>query len=122
MEVILDTSFIMSCLKEKIDFLEAESYGKLVLPIQVLEELDTLQEKLGKDKEQAKLAMDIIESNKDKFKVVDLKKKYVDSGIKDYAKGKEVIVASLDKELKNSLKGKAKILTIRARKKLELVG
>jgi len=121
MEVILDTSFILTCLKEKIDFLEAEDYGELVLPMQVLEELDIFQDKGElKEREQAKLALDIIEKNKGKFKVVGLEKKFVDAGIKIYVKGKKVIVASLDAELKRELKGKARILTIRARKKLAL--
>ena len=123
MEVILDTSFILTCIKEKIDFLEAEDYGELVLPMQVLEELDRFQDKGElKEREQAKLALDIIEKNKGKFKVVDLEKKFVDAGIKSYVKGKKgkIIVASLDAELKRELRGKARILTIRARKKLML--
>jgi len=109
----------MSCLKEKIDFLDACKFGSLVLPLQVLEELDKLQNKGElKEREDAGLALDIIEKHKDKFKIVDLKKKFVDAGIKAYVKGRRVIVASLDKELKNSLKGKASLLVIRAGKKL----
>ena len=120
MEVILDTSFILTCLNEKIDFLEAEEYGRLVLPIQVLEELDKLQEKPGKEGDNVRLALDIIGKNKDKFKIADLRKRYVDSGILNYVKGNKVVIATIDAELKKKLKGKAKILTIRARKKLIL--
>ena len=49
MEVILDTSFILSCLGKKIDFLEAERFGSLVLPLQVLNELDKIKKKHGKE-------------------------------------------------------------------------
>ena len=119
MEVILDTSFILTCLKEKIDFLEAENFGKLLLPLQVLEEFDKLEERGGREGRLAELASEIIERNKDKFKIIDLGEKYVDSGIKSYVKNrKNIIVATLDKELKNSLKRKTRFLVIRARKKL----
>jgi len=122
MEIILDTSFILSCLKEKIDFLDAENFGKLVLATQVLEELENLTEKdKAKEREIARLALKIIEKNKDKFKIIELERKYVDSGILKYVQGNtEVIVATIDKELKRKLKGIARILTIRARKKLSL--
>jgi rRNA-processing protein FCF1 len=120
MEIVLDTSFVLTCLKEGIDFLEAGEYGRLVLPIQVLEELDKLQEKPGKEGDNVRLALDIIGKNKDKFKVIDLRKRYVDSGILNYVKDNKVIIATIDAELKRKLRGKAKILTIRARKKLVL--
>jgi rRNA-processing protein FCF1 len=122
MEVLLDTSFILTALKEKIDFLKAEEYGKLLLPKQVLEELKKLNKKARiKDRENARLALEIITKNKGKFKFIKLKKKYADAGIKRYIKNKKVIVATLDRELKRELKGKAKILTIRAKKKLVLI-
>ena len=122
MELILDTNFILSCLKEKIEFFDASNFGEIVIPIQVLEELDMLQEKGEmKERELAELASDIISKHKGKFKVIDLSKKFVDAGILKYIQGKKVIVATLDAELKNKLKGKAKILVIRARKKLEVV-
>ena len=120
MEVILDTSFILSCLGKKIDFLEAERFGSLVLPLQVLNELDKIKKKHGKESQQASLALQIIEKNKDKFKIIVLEKKFVDAGILAYAGKNKVAVATLDKELKKELKGRARILAIRARKKLEL--
>ncbi len=45
MELILDTNFILTCLKEKIEFFNASNFGEIDIPIQVLEELDMLQEK-----------------------------------------------------------------------------
>jgi len=87
--------------------------------LQVLEEFDKLEERGGREGRLAELASEIIERNKDKFKIIDLGEKYVDSGIKSYVKNrKNIIVATLDKELKNSLKRKTRFLVIRARKKL----
>ncbi len=120
MEVLLDTNFILSCLKEKIDFLQAEQFGNLVLPLQVIDELRKKAEKgKRKEREVAKLALDIIQENKGNFKIIKLEKKFVDAGIVKYVQDKEkIIVATLDKELKKKLKGKTRILTLRARKKL----
>jgi len=124
MEVLLDTNFIITCVKEKIDFLQAGEYGELILPLQVIDELRKKVERgKGQEKEFAKLALDIIQKNKINFKIIKLDKKFVDVGIKKYvsAKKDKVIVATLDRELKKELKNKINILTIRARKKFELI-
>jgi len=124
MEVVLDTNFILTCLKEKIDFLRAGEYGQLILPLQVIDELRKKTEKSKRrEREVAKLALDIIQKNRSNFKIIELEKKFVDVGIKKYVSGKKgnVIVATLDKELKKEIKDKANILVIRARKKFELV-
>ncbi len=124
MEVLLDTSFILTCLKEKIDFLQAGEYGKLILPLQVIDELRKKTEKgKAKERETAKLALNIIQENKSNFKIIKLEKKFVDAGIKKYVsrKKKDAIVATLDKELKKAIKDKANILVIRGRKKFELI-
>lgn len=123
MDVLLDTSFILTCLKEKIDFLEAEKYGDLILPRQVLEELIKISKSRGRQKELALLALDIIRGNKNKFKIISLWREHVDAGIKRYAekKGRKIIVATLDSDLKKALKGKSKLLVIRAKKKLVML-
>ena len=122
MEVILDTNFILTCIKEKIDFLDAEEFGELVLPLQVIEELEKLKEKgKSRESENANLAVQIISKNKMKFKIIKLENEFVDAGIKKYAENKRVIVATLDKKLKKDLKGNSKLLAIKSRKKLELV-
>lgn len=122
MEVILDTSFILTCLKEKIDFLKAGEFGELVLPEQVIDEIKKLSEKRkGREKEIAMLAWGIIRENKEKFKIIELKGKHVDAGIKGYVHEKrreKVIVATLDKELKLALKEKARMLIIRGKRKI----
>jgi len=127
MEVVLDTSFILTCLRERIDFLRAGDFGALILPIQVIDELENLnEEKKGMEREVVSLALDIIKNNKRKFRVVNLDRKHVDAGIKRYVEGKKqknkIIVATMDSGLKKQVKGKAKFLVVRGRKKLELVG
>jgi len=124
MEVILDTSFILTCIKEKIDFLIARDFGNLILPLQVIDELRQLVEKKkGREKNNAKLALDIIETNRTNFKIFELETKHVDSGILNYVKNKEgkIIIATIDKEMKRKLRGRVRFLVIRAGKKLELV-
>ena len=119
MDVLLDTSFILTALKEKLDIFQAEEFGDLILPEQVILELKKKALGNGKDNEKAKLGLDIIQKNKEKLKIINLDKKYVDAGIKRYAKKKKIIVATLDKELKTQLKGTS-ILTIRGKKKFAL--
>ena len=124
MEVILDTSFILTWIKEKIDFLIARDFGNLILPLQVIDELRQLVEKKkGREKNNAKLALDIIETNRTNFKIFELETKHVDSGILNYVKNKEgkIIIATIDKEMKRKLRGRVRFLVIRAGKKLELV-
>ena len=123
MKILLDTSFILSCAKEKADFLEAENYGDLLLPEEVIEELENLAKKAEKrkDRDASCLALDIISKNGKKFNFIKLEDSYVDSGIIKFAeKNKDIIVATIDKQLKKELKGKAKILSLRAGKKLFL--
>ena len=123
MKVILDTSFILTCLKENLDFLLAKDFGDLILPLQVIDELRKIQEKAEpKDRKLAKLALEIIQENKPEFEIIKLDKKYVDAGIVDYIRNnKGVIVATIDAGLKKKIKDKVEILVIRARNKLALI-
>ena len=122
MEIILDTNFLLEIVKRRIDFSYLEEFGKLVIPKQVLSELEEIAEKnKGKEKENANLTLQIIEKNKDKFHIIDLKKGFVDKGIVEHAEKNKVLIATIDKNLKRELKGKSRILAIKAGKKLELI-
>ena len=121
-QVILDTNFILSCVRKKIDFLdEIEFMGfQILIPIQVIGEIKKIIDSKKKlhFKEDAKLALKILSKNN--FEKIDLNEKYVDKGLMEFAeKNKEVLVATLDKELKKKIKNN--ILIIRGRKKLEIV-
>ena len=115
-DVILDSSFILTCVKQKIDFFEfLEDNGiQAVIPEQVLKEI------LGvaKTKDYGKTALQILKRNK--FNKIDLKEKSVDFGIIKYAKkNPEIIVATLDAEIKRKTKNQK--LVIRGKRELEVV-
>ena len=110
-QVILDTSFILSCVKQKIDFFHwLNSEGiKVLIPEQTLKELRGL----GKE-----LALKIIDKNK--FEEIKISGKDADAAIVNYAKkNPEAIVATLDKDLQNKTKNKK--LIIRGKKRLEII-
>ncbi|MEM3405981.1 MAG: hypothetical protein QW117_03365 [Candidatus Pacearchaeota archaeon] len=123
MEVILDTNFILECIKNKIDLSDLQLYGKIIIPIQSIKELDFIsrdKRKSIKDKNNAIIALKIIELKN--FSLIDLKKEKVDEGIIDYVKNKkDVIIATLDRELKNKISDLCKILSIRNKKKIVLL-
>ena len=103
MEVILDSSFILSCAKRKIDFLsplEEEGF-KMVIPREVLQELKDAKEDL---KQNEKIALNSIFELIEKRKV---KKVGIGSGRVDeelIRRGKEgIFIASLDKEIKRNV-------------------
>ena len=120
-QVILDTNFILTCVKQKIDFFREipERGWEILIPIQVIEEIKRVANSTKKMKfrDDAKLAQVILEKNS--FQEIDIKGKYADKGIIKYAEQHpQLIVATLDKEIKNKLNNSK--LVIRGKKKLEL--
>ncbi|MBA7617187.1 hypothetical protein ES703_24499 [subsurface metagenome] len=121
-KAILDTNFILTCVKQKIDFLdEIKFMGIMILiPEEVLNEIKKIMNS-GKKlhfRENARLALKIL--NKNRFKKIKLDTTDVDKGLVIFAKkNKDVIVATLDKKLKEKIK-KPK-LVIRGKKKLEVI-
>ena len=115
-QILLDSSFILSCIKNKIDLFEQlylEGY-KILIPMQVLREINGL----SKSNENAKLALKILQ--KSKFKRIKLRGKNTDNAIINYAKkNPEIIIATLDKEIKKKTKNSK--LIIRSKKKLEII-
>jgi rRNA-processing protein FCF1 len=110
--VILDTSFILTAVRQKVDFFEIiESRGfQILIPEQVFKELRGLG---------AELALKIVRSKK--FKLVSLQGKDADSAILKFAKKNPMtVVATLDEGLKKKLKNRKMI--IRQRKKIEITG
>lgn len=117
-KIILDTNFILSCLRKKIDFFEELMEYKIIIPEQVITELKKIAESKKKlrFRDEAKLALVLL--RKSKFTKIDLKEKYVDKGIRNYLlDNPEVIVATLDKEVQ--LKTNSRLI-IRGNK-LELI-
>ena len=119
MEIILDTNFIVTALREKIPFLDdlrdMMPYAEIVVPEQVIVELekagDSSKLKI-KDREAAVLGLQLVKD----IRKISLEKRYVDKGILEYAKNNpEVYVATLDRELKEQLD---RVITIRGNKKI----
>lgn len=110
-KVILDTNFIITCVKQKLDFFEQLELMefKIIIPDEVISELNSLKELL---------ALKIL--GKEKFEKVKLNSKNVDNGIIKYAKENDgVLIATLDRAMK--FRTKSKIVVIRGKKKLEVV-
>lgn len=118
--VLLDTNFILSCVRKKIDFFEEIKFRgmKIIIPNEVIKELKKISE-TGKKKfsDEAKIALKIL--NKNSFEKVDLKIKNVDNGIVKFAKEHEdYVIATLDKEIQTKIKNNK--LIIRGEKELEI--
>lgn len=115
MEIICDTSFIISLVSNPIkclDKVESE-IGKLkfIVPTFVLDELDLIEKKSGPKK--SMIANTAIRISKLKFEIKDIgKSKNVDKDILNYAtRNKRFGVATLDGKLLNRLK-MAEVTTI----------
>ena len=111
-EIILDTSFIISCVRQKIDFFKEISLEgmKIFIPKQTISELKGLD---------ARLALNLVDANKEKFEVLTIPGKDADEAIIRFArKNPRVIVATLDQGLKKKLKNRK--MVIRMKKKLEI--
>ena len=128
MEIIFDTNFFITCVKQKIDLFKEieEQFGNptLIIPIQTIEELKKLQKSKRlnvKEKTAINVALEIIKKKNVKF--IDLENSYVDTGLFDYCKGKKAIIATLDRALKEAIikeNKEAKFLIIRGMRKIDL--
>ena len=121
-KVVLDTNFILTSIRNKIDFPEEIKFKgmQILIPQQVIGEIKKIidSKKKLRFREEAKLALKILE--KIPFKKIDLKEKNVDKGIVKFAeKNKTIIIATLDRELKRKIKNQK--LMIRGKKNLEVI-
>ncbi len=116
MQIVIDTNFILTCVKQKIDLFEQLEdrfpEKKIVVPSGVIEELGKLtrDKKLKmSERSAAELALQLV--NHEGVLILDLPGN-VDDSIVKYALKNKVIVASLDRGIKKRLKNN-KFLTIR---------
>jgi len=127
MRILIDTNFVLTCAKQKIDFdsvmngLTSEEVTWIV-PEEVLAELRGLRHggriKI-KDHNAATIAIEILEKlGAEVIKLSDTASD-VDTKIANYVRGESIILATLDKGLKNRVDNK--ILTIRGKKSLEVI-
>jgi rRNA-processing protein FCF1 len=121
MEAILDTNFIISCIRKRIDFLsQLEEMGfKPVVPREVIEELKDLKKRPGEsfeDRTSIGIAFRMFDDKK--IKKITLGSGKVDDML--IKKGKEgVYIATLDAVIKRSVPNK--IVISEARNALEIV-
>ena len=109
--VLLDTNFIITYIKQKIDFFEElylEGY-QIIIPDSDIKEIDKLNQSS---------ALTLLKKNN--FKKINPLGKNVDNSIIKYAReNPDVVIATLDKEIQKKIKNKKMI--IRNRKKLEIL-
>ena len=117
-QTLLDTSFILTCIKNKIDLFEQLNFEgiRVLIPKQVIKELDGL----AKKNMDAKLALKIIQKNKSRLTIIQLSGKNTDNSIINYArKNPDIIIATIDKGIKSRVKNYK--LIVRNKKMLEIV-
>jgi rRNA-processing protein FCF1 len=113
-QVLLDTNFIMSCARQKIDFFEQIPLMgfEILVPEQVIRELKVLSKSKENAyiREAADLALKLL--NRNKFTSVKLRRNNnVDKGIIEFAEeNKDLIIATLDKELKSKIKNRKMVI------------
>lgn len=121
-KVILDTSFILTCVRQKIDFFEyLELQGfQILIPNEIIKELERIMKSKKKlrVRDDAELALKLLKS--DSFKKIDLNSRNVDNGIIKFAKEDPVmVIGTLDSAIKKRAKNPK--LVIREKKRLEIV-
>jgi rRNA-processing protein FCF1 len=127
MDILLDTNFILTCTKQKIDF--AKIADEIIneditwiVPQQVLNELGNIKDKKGtkkQDKQAAELSFEILQTLNPK--IIELNKNpNIDIAIVNHIIDKPIVLATLDKKLKQRVPNN-RILTIRDKNYLELV-
>ncbi len=118
---LLDTSFILTCIRNKIDFFEELKLEgtEIIIPEKVIKEIEKIKNsKKSEAKPEADLALKFIKAKKPK--IIQLKGKTTDNAIINYAKQNPgVIIATLDREIKKKTKNHK--LLIRSKKKLEII-
>ncbi|MFH1238090.1 MAG: hypothetical protein ABIH79_02595 [archaeon] len=127
MKILLDTNFVLTCVKQKIDFYSitndfSEESIEWIVPQEVLEELKNLKDKKNikvKEKNAAKLSLEILKTIKPQVIKLRGRNPNVDIKIVNYLLGTKIVLATLDKDLKKRVANK--ILTIRNKKNLEII-
>ena len=117
MKVLLDTNFIISCIRKKIDFIsQLEGQGfSVVVPIEVMHELKDLKKSI-KESHPDRMAIDVAFELFEKRKVkkmslggTAIRKTHIDAAL--ISKGKDgYYIATLDNEIKRSVPNKVVIL------------
>ena len=124
--IFLDTNFLLACFQFKVDIFDEidrlvhEAYALYILE-KTIEELKSVKEKqAGKSKAAAKFSLTLIASKKLAIYPVsqDVTNKSVDDILFELSEKEGIMIATQDQELKNRLKNRCPILTLRQKKHL----
>jgi rRNA-processing protein FCF1 len=124
--VILDTNFLLVPFRFKVDILRELDYlidysHRYVICSRTLGELAKIGKKVGKDGMAARLAMKLVEANREMIDVVE-SKGHVDDWIAGYAKENAAIVCTNDSALRRRLRAlDIKVITLKSKSKLGFV-
>lgn len=127
MEILLDTNFIITCAKNKIDYetivngITSEEV-RWIVPREVLGELRGLRMNKASrkgDLDSIDLGIEILSKINARVLKISDKKLDVDTKIVNYIKDTPIVLATLDKGLKKRVKNR--ILTVRGKKNLQIV-
>jgi rRNA-processing protein FCF1 len=123
-EILLDTNFILSCIRNKFDLFEELNFRgyKIIIPDQIINEIEKIKVSVKKlrFRKEAELALKIIQKNN--FKNILIEGKNVDNAIVNYARQyPNLTIATLDNEIQKKLKKKNKIMILRNRNTLEII-
>ncbi len=116
---LLDTNFLMYCVKEKIDFLAELGRENIIVPEEVVSELERIRKEGSvKDKSIASVALKMI----DDINRINLGSGHADNLILNFAKKNEsIVVGTMDKNLQKRIKKNGgRVLEILGRKKLKI--
>jgi rRNA-processing protein FCF1 len=125
MDILLDTNFVIACVRQKIDFFSRaseviEDNIKWIVPFEVMAELEEISKRKGEktvDKNAATIGLEMIKVISPT--IVNVRNKNVDEGIRSYIEGKDIVLATLDRGLRKKIKNK--ILTINNEGLLEII-
>lgn len=109
MKILLDTSFLLTGIKYKVDIFEQLKGHELVVLDGVKRELETLIKEKKKGKLEAKIALELLKKNKVKIRKSKIK------SVDDALIAEKDAIATQDKELKRKLKNR-KVITIRQKR------
>jgi rRNA-processing protein FCF1 len=113
MKIILDTNFLIDCIRFKIDIKSELTGNELFVLDSVIFEIGKIAKRGTKESALAKLALEFIAKNN--IKILETDKKDADESLIEYSK--DYAIATHDRVLKNKLKKVgAKIIYIRQKK------
>lgn len=120
-QVLLDTSFILTAVRQKIDFFyELKMQGfKILIPEKVLAEIKSIaKSKRGGVREESNLALQIL--NLHNFEKIKTSGKNADNAIINFSKkNPDVFIATLDREIKSKVFGHK--VVIQSKKNIEVL-